>query len=138
MTRAARPVGPLLAIAVVLVLLVAGVAAGLAGSPERPRRSGLSVQGTVDGLYPGQVTTIDVTVRNRTSRAVRVSLVTARVRTAPQGCPTSVLRLGAARPDRVLRPGRRAVVPLPVSLDGSAPDACQGVTFPLSLRAVAR
>lgn len=136
MSRAARPVALLAALAVVAALLAAA-AVGRPGGAEQPRRPALTVHGSVSGLYPGVRTTLGVVVRNRSGRPVRVRLVEARVRRPVRACPTTVLRIDAARPGRVLRPGARTVVRLPVRLHRAAPDACQGVTFPLSLRAVA-
>lgn len=137
MTRTARP-ARLAAIVLVPVLLLAAVAAGAAGTHER-RPAGLAVQGSsVSGLVPGRADRLTVTIRNKTRKPVRITAVTAKVRTAPPGCPASMLKVGSVKPAGRLRPGRSLAVRLPVQLVRTAPDACQGVRFPLAVRASAR
>ncbi|MFC7496633.1 MULTISPECIES: hypothetical protein [unclassified Nocardioides] len=136
MSRAVRP-GWLVTVVAIPALLASGATATPTADERRPAR--LVVDGaTVAGLHPGERDRLTVTVRNRAGRTVEVTSVTAGVRTTPRGCAASLLRIGSATPGTRLRSGRTLRVRLPIRLAKSAPDACQGVRFQLTLRARAR
>lgn len=89
----------------------------------------------VTGLYPGQATTFAVTVRNKSRKPVRLRTVGAQLQGAVPGCPSSAVRLGSVRITKILKPRRSTVVRLPVALERSAPDGCQGRHLALTLTA---
>lgn len=125
------------------VLLGAGLlqltALAVPGSWEKQRRPVLSVtqKGTVTGLYPGRTSTVPVVVRNTSRKAVRLRSVAARPKAAGT-CPASMLRAGTVRTKKVLRPRRSVTVRIPVQLLRAAPNACQGRTFRLALKATGK
>lgn len=139
MSRAARTIG-LVCAAVLGIGLVSVAALGLTAPRENGGNPALTVtqRGPVAGLYPGRSTRLSVEVRNGSRKALRLQRVDARLKRAVPGCPTSALHLGRARTDQVLRPGRTVVVRLPIALDRTAPDGCQGRRVALALRATAR
>lgn len=121
------------------LLLLGSVLGGALASEEVPARtvSGshrLVLRARVDGLYPGAVRPMRVVVRNRTGRAVRLVRLTRRTVEAAPGCPTSALRTRKPRALPMIPADGRRPVLLRVSLQRSAPDACQGVVFRLKFR----
>lgn len=118
-------------------LLIAGaiterdaVRSSPAGAPHR-----LALRGRAQGLYPGAVKPMRVTVRNRTDRDVRLVALARRVSEAPAGCPTSALRVRRPRTLPVVPARGRATIRLRARLLRSAPDACQGAVFRITFRA---
>jgi len=114
-------------------------ALAVSGSWDKQRRPVLNVtqQGKVTGLYPGRATTVPVVVRNTSRKSVRLRSVTARPK-AVGTCPASMLRTGTVRTKKVLRPRRSVTVRVPVQLLRAAPNACQGRTFRLALKATGK
>ncbi len=109
------------------------------GSWDKQRRPVLSVtqQGKVTGLYPGRATTVPVVVRNTSRKSVRLRSVTAR----PEGrrhLPgvDAADRDGADEEGPPATPQRDREVP--VQLLRAAPNACQGRTFRLALKATGK
>jgi hypothetical protein len=108
------------------------------GSVEVARRPAVSVTGHAGGLYPGKVAKLHVVVRNTSPSQIVVRRVSARVGDAAPGCSGSVLRVKPLRAHMRIRPGKRVRTKLVVTMLPIAPDACQGVTFPITFRARAR
>jgi hypothetical protein len=108
-----------------------GGASGTAGS--------FTVAGDVEGLYPSDVatTTLSVTVSNPNAFAVVVSKLAVAVADASPQCRGS--NVVAATPAGSFAVAARAAVvrAVPVRLATSAPDACQGASFPLIYTATA-
>lgn len=97
---------------------------------------GFTVAGEIDGLYPGIVTTLDATVTNPYPFAIRVSSVAVVVGDAGSGCPASMLEVGGSAGSVEVAGSGTGIVPLEVRMRGSAPDACQGATWPLLFTAI--
>ncbi len=136
-----RLVTALLATAVVLAASVAAYAAlGGADRGPAPRaapedESPVRIRGDIEGLYPGQQTTLQVQVRNRTDGPVRVRWVEANVDRAGPECASGWLQTERIRPRARIPAGARLRLEIPVALAASAPNGCQNATFPLRYRA---
>ena len=128
----------LLAIAAVLAASVAAYAAlGGADRGPAPRAapgtgSPVRIRGHIEGLYPGQQTTIQARARNRTSGPVRLRWVLTDVGRAGSGCASRWLRTERIEPRAWIAAGERLRLEIPVAMPAAAPDACQNATFPLS------
>lgn len=138
MSRGARHarVGGLTAVVLVVVSLLGATALALPGVLEKPRKVALSVSqsGTLAGLYPGRAASVTVVVRNPSRRAIRLKTVSATATSLP-GCPGSMLQVRTVTTRKVLKPRKSVTVALPAQLARTAPDACQGKTFRLALKA---
>lgn len=115
-------------VAVTLMVLSNGVATA---------QSDFEVGGEIAGLYPGIDTTLQATVTNPQSFPIEVTSVAVQVADLSPECPGSLLRFGSIRASVVISAGATALVPVAVQMDRAAPDACQGVVWPLEFRAVA-
>ncbi len=116
--------------------------AGLAGSQKSPNkthhRHALTVKGHVEDLQPGVTTTLDAQVRNNLLNQVRLRGIRTTVGDASPECPATMLTAPRVRVNATLRPRRVRTVLIPITLAGTAPDACQSATFPLEFAASAR
>ncbi|HEY7399592.1 MAG TPA: hypothetical protein VH989_01720 [Actinomycetota bacterium] len=98
----------------------------------------VKISGHVSGMVPGRVATIKATVRNPGSVSVVVKQVSASVGDAGPGCDAGNLVVTHSKKAVHIGPGRRVKVKLRATMAASAPDACQGLTFPLSFHAKVR
>jgi hypothetical protein len=115
------------AAAVLVALIVSAVAA-----PTSTRaQDEFQIGGEVEGLYPGAAATLEATVTNPHPFAIRVTNAGATVLDAGTGCPASMLQVDDAEPDVVIPAHSTGTVSLRVRMSRSAPDACQGATWPL-------
>jgi len=135
-----RLVAALLATAAVLAASVGAYAAlGGADRGPAPRAPGdpspVRIRGNIEGLYPGQQTTMRVRVLNRTDRRVRVRWIQANVGPAGPECASDWLQTQRIWPRARIPAGAVLRLDLPVALSAAAPDACQNATFPLRYRA---
>jgi hypothetical protein len=133
-----RVVRPGVALLVIAGLVVAGTLTGreaVGSSPSVGLPHRLALRGRAQGLYPGAVKPMRIVVRNRTDRDVRLVALARRVSEAPAGCPVSVLKVRRPRALPVVPAGGRVAVFVRVHLLRSAPDACQGAVFRVTLRA---
>jgi hypothetical protein len=97
--------------------------------------STFTLHAAVSGLYPNATMTASVTVDNPDSRVLRVMAAEVVVADASATCTAANL---SAQPftGSVRIPAHGAgAVPITLHMAASAPDACQGATFPLTLRA---
>jgi hypothetical protein len=111
---------------VIAALLLTGVSASSARAQD-----GFAISGEVDGLFPGADVTLDARVTNPHPFAIRVMSTSATVLDASEGCPASMLQVGDSQAPVEVPPGGTGIVPLDVRMSRNAPDACQGVTWPL-------
>lgn len=123
-------------LAVAAVVAVVTSAAAWVGAARPPRPSGhpaaLVVTGDVDDLHPGSSVMLPLTVANPYPFAVEVHSVDVVAADGGPGCSSDVLAIGPA-PDGQTIPARESgLVPVPLQMLASAPDACQKVTLPLS------
>ena len=134
------------AVLVTAAALAASVAAYAAlGATERgpaPRAPGdtspVRIRGSIEGLYPGQQTTLRIRVANKTDGRVRVRWVQANVGAGAPECAADWLQTQRIWPRAALPVGAVLRLDMPIALAAEAPDACQNATFPLRYRARVR
>lgn len=95
------------------------------------------IAGEVDGLYPGAELTLEARVTNPYRFPIVVTTLGATVGEAAPGCPASMLEVRTSDVEVEVPAGAVRSVPLRVRMDRGAPDACQGVTWPLQFRGTA-
>jgi hypothetical protein len=119
-------------------LLVAGLttatAIGSAGVGRAKSGKGFSLSGHVTGLYPGQRKRLVIVVHNRGSRALRVRVVTTRVRDASRSCKARNLRVTAFHGSLRVAGHRSRKIAVRASMRADSPTACQGAVFRLAFR----
>ncbi len=129
------PIAPrFLALVVPAVALVAGVpavvshdVAGAAGE--------LKLSASIVGLYPGADLDRAVTVHNPLDGAISVRSASVVVGDASSGCTAANLRAEPFAGDVAVAAHGTGTIPVRLHMAGSAPDACQGATFPLTFTA---
>lgn len=142
MSDVKRPTARLLA-AVLAVVALAGPgmasggpgARGESGTRFDARPGSFGLHGHVTGLYPGARRRMRVIVRNPRPYAIEVTSVRVRAADPVPGCPGSMVRVRWHRRRVRIEAGRAARVLLLIALRRAAPDACQGVRFPLTFNA---
>lgn len=96
------------------------------------------IAGSIRGLYPGDSTRLVLTVINTRHFGIVVTSISTRVHTSRARCSASNLTVHKFV-GHLKVPARRSVkVSLPVRLSRGAPNACQGVAFPLTYSGLAR
>ena len=125
--RSGRGVAAMLA-----ALILAAVAA-----PASHAQDGFEISGEVEALYPGADVTLEAAVTNPHPFAIRVTSAGATVLDAGAVCPASMIQVHHAEPDVVIPAHSTGTVSLRIRMSRSAPDACQGVTWPLRFSGVA-
>jgi hypothetical protein len=124
--------------AVVALLLAAGALFGTAaalgafGANHRRDAAGFKLSGHVTGLYPGQRKRLVIVVRNRGTRAIRVRVVTTRVRDASRACKAKNLRVAAFHGTLRVAGHRSRRIAVRASMRADSPTACQGAVFRLA------
>ena len=121
-----------IAACVVVALILAGL-----GAPSVHAQDGFVIAGEVDGLFPGAETTLDARLTNPHPFPIRVISTSVIVLDASPGCPASMLQIGDSQMTIVVPAGGTGTVPLHVRMSRSAPDACQGATWPLEFTGTA-
>ena len=104
----------------------------------------VTLEGSVEGLYPGAEVALPLQVRNPTDVTLRLDMLEVRAGSPDlEGCPADALLVG---PDRSpggasleltleLGPGTEGVLAVPVTMATDADSACQGAVFPLDYTA---
>ena len=92
----------------------------------------IEIAGEVDGLYPGASATLQAEVANPHPFPIEVTSFDVAVSDASALCPASALEIGSAGTGVVIDPGETGLVPIEVEMARSAPESCQGATWPLS------
>lgn len=103
--------------------------------PAAPRT--FTITGTVDGLYPGGSRTLELVVTNPAPFAVVVGELSVDVDDAGPDCLESQLTVPPLVEPVTVPASGTATVRLPATLGETAPDACQGATFPLTYQGTA-
>ena len=129
--RGVRRVSCLAACVVGTLLLVAPTA------PSVGAQNGYTISGQVEGLFPGADATLDARVTNPHPVTIRVISTGVTVLDANPTCPASMLDVGGSGATFDVPPGGTMTVPLAVRMSRSAPDACQGATWPLEFTGTA-
>ena len=88
--------------------------------------------GSVDELYPGGSRPLTITLTNSTGAAIKVTRLTVAVGDASADCLSTNLQVGQFDgPVTVPKKGTAATV-IQLSMVRDAPNACQGMNFPLT------
>jgi hypothetical protein len=122
-------------VATTLAVAPVGDVAGAVAVPARTDQDEFTVSGDIDGLYPGAVTMMDAHVTNPWEVAIQVTSVVVDVSDAGPDCPASVLHFAASTGSVDVAPLSHAVVPVEVTMDASAGDACRGASWHLEFTA---
>jgi hypothetical protein len=118
----------------VLALAVAACTA-LVAVPAAAADEEFTVTARYSGLYPGADTAVPVTVENPFAYDLAVESAAVVVGDASAGCPAANV-VAHSFAGRVTVPARsRADLPIRMQMPATAPDACQGATFPLTFHA---
>jgi hypothetical protein len=121
----------------VAVILIAALVLAGPGAPSVHAEDGYEIAGEIDGLYPGAQATLEAQVTNPHAFAIRVISTTVTVLDASPACPASMLEIGDSQATVEIPPGETRTVPLDVRMSLSAPNACQGATWPLQFTGTA-
>jgi hypothetical protein len=121
------------------VLLLADRTAHTAPASAQTAITGndFEITGEIDGLYPGQRTTLMAQVTNPQAFAIRVTSVEVSAGDAGPACTGGWLRFEPVAEPVDVAPGAVAAVPIGVELDFAAPDPCRDATWPLTFTATA-
>ena len=123
---------PAVAAFALAALLVVALAQSRVPGRAAPRvRPALTVTGGLRYLYPGARRPLPLVVRSNRSFRIRVVALTVRVGNARRGCGRRYLTVGRFRRRLVVPPHGFRTLSVPVTMLGSAPDACKGANFPL-------
>jgi len=114
-----------------LALLAVVAFATIAAAPAHADEQRFTLSTTYSGLYPGADVTVPVTVHNPLSYDLAVHTADVTVGDAGPGCPAANLVAGSYSGDVVAAAHRDATIPIRMQMPNTAPDACQGATFPL-------
>jgi hypothetical protein len=112
--------------------LTAATAIGSTGVGRAKGGKGFSLSGHVTGLFPGQRKRLVIVVRNRGSRALRIRVVTTRVRDASAACRASNLRVASFHGSLRVAGHRSGTIAVRASMRVDSPSACQGAVFRLA------
>ena len=118
-----------ISVLLVTVGLSASGRAGAAGSDQ------FTLSADFTGLYPNADLTVPVTVHNLQTYDVAVRAATVIVGDASAACGATNVVAHLFSGDVVVASGAGATIPVRLQMLAGAPDACQGVTFPLTFDA---
>ena len=90
------------------------------------------INGTVTGFYPGATLPLTLKVTNPEPWAIVVTSISTQVGGASSGCPSGYLSVGPFSGHLKIPPRSWGSLQVLAQLNHAAPDACQGVVFPLS------
>jgi hypothetical protein len=96
-----------------------------------------SVSGSASGAYPGGNLPLPLTVTNQYPFAITVTSISIQVGNATSNCPAANLTPMNFTGSLAVPANGTASVTLGVMMVSGAPNACQGVTFPLTYTATA-
>lgn len=91
-----------------------------------------SINGSVNGLYPGASLPLVLKVSNPLAFAIDVTSITTAVGTPNAGCAGTNLLVTPFAGDLPVPAKGTATATVSATLNHSTPDACQGVVFPLT------
>jgi hypothetical protein len=110
-----------------------GAERGPAAAPAPPGKDGaFRISGSADGLYPGFAGPLVLTVTNPEHFPIKVTSLTVAVSSASALCNAANIHVSAFSGPLVVPATGSATTHLTIQLVHAAPDACQGVSFPLS------
>ncbi len=115
--------------------VLTGYGTSLQSSSPSPRlaRPGsvFQITGRVAGLYPGQSGPLQLTVTNPQRYSITVTSIATTVGSASSSCPGTYLQVTAFSGSVVVAAQHQVAVTVTATMLSTAPDGCQGTTFPL-------
>jgi LPXTG-motif cell wall-anchored protein len=120
-----------------LLLLVplAALAPVVFGGPDAHAADDFVLSASLSGLYPNVDADFPVSVTNPRDFAIAVQSATVTIGDASPSCTSTYLAARSFSGDVVVPAHGSATFPVHLHMAGSAPDACQGATFPLTFTA---
>lgn len=115
-------------------MALAGSGTSGASTGSGASSSAFSIAGNTGGLFPGLTVNMTLTVNNREHFAIDVTSITSMVSNGSSLCPAANVSVGAFSGNMVVAAGGTATTAVPVTMAYSAPDPCQGLTFPFAYR----
>jgi len=103
-----------------------------AGQGQGSDHKDFIVTGQVTSLDPGVNRSLVLTVRNPNNFAIRVTSVTVAASAASSSCPAGALTLPSWTGSLLVPKDGTTTLTLQLLLKATAPDACQGATWPLT------
>ena len=94
-------------------------------------RSAFGIRGSIGGLFPGQTRPLHLIVSNPQQFGITVTSIVTTVGAPSSACPADFLQVADFNGSLLVPAGGVAAVSVTATMPGAAPDACQGVTFPL-------
>lgn len=117
------------------VMIVGGAGAASVSPTPATASAGqtgrFGISGSVTGLYPGASLPLVLAVSNPHQFTILVNSITTSVGSPSAGCLSTNLKVTAFVGSLSVAPKGTSNVTLVATLSHSAPDACQGVVFPL-------
>jgi LPXTG-motif cell wall-anchored protein len=120
---------------ILLVMLIAATVVTLPAAVARGADVQFTLTTDYTGLYPNADASVPVTVHNPKGYELAVHTAAVTVGDASPGCRAANLEASSFSGDVVAPPHGDATIPVHMHRLASAPDACQGATFPLSFTA---
>jgi hypothetical protein len=96
-----------------------------------------AIKGQVSSLYPGQVTTLPLTLVNPNGFAIKVRSVSVKVGSASTACTYANVSVAKFAGSLAVGPHSSRRLSLALTMSRAAPNACQGARFSLSYRGTA-
>ncbi len=118
-----------------LVILIVVTAIALPAAAAHAADEQFTLTTAYSGLYPNADVSVPVTVHNPHGYELAVHAAGVTVGDAGPACPAANLEASSFAGDVVAPPHGDATIPIRMHMPASAPDACQGATFPLHFTA---
>jgi len=107
--------------------------------PGKPDSTGLAtrfpISGSITDLVPGQERTLLVQLTNPNPFTVSVNAISVRATAATAGCSVANLSIQPLPAPVLVDGSASGAAGIPIELIATAPDTCQGATFPLTFSA---
>ena len=117
---------------ILLVMLIVATAVAVPATVAHAAEVEFTLTTQYSGLYPDADVSVPVTVHNPASYRLAVHTAQVRVGDASAACSAANLEASSYSGDVVAPPHGDATIPVRMHMVATAPDACQGATFPLS------
>ena len=104
--------------------------------PSAASKGTFSISGGLTGLYPGDAAPLVLSVFNPNSAPITVTSITTTVGKASSACQAKNLSITPFQGSLTVGPGGSAQVSVTAAMAYSAPNACEGVVFPLQYAGV--
>ena len=102
-----------------------------------PAPGTFGISGDVDGLYPGVTRKLQLTITNPNAFAIKVTKLKVTVTRASAQCGARTIETKAQKPGFRVPANGEVTATVRVTMPKDAPNACQGVTYPLKFSGTA-